>query len=120
MLGAPNICQAGFGFEIHKMAVTGKFDSALLQITVVATGVEVSDYQQGCRIKILRKFKTPVEESSFLVQLGEIRCAEIKSCKFCKPKLTFFSASRCYAREFERLLGSDQYGVGRKVFLMDA
>src|ERR1700720_1387090 len=45
--------------------------------------------------------------------------AEIKSCKFCKPKLTFFSASRCYAREFERLLGSDEYGVGRKVFLMD-
>jgi hypothetical protein len=93
------------------MALTRKFDSTLLQITVVATGVEVSDYQQGYRIKILREFKTPVEESSFLVQLGEIRCAEMKSCKFCKPKLTFFCTNRRYAREFEMLLGSDEYGV---------
>ena len=89
MLGAPNICQAGFGFEIHKMAVTGKFDSALLQITVVATGVEVSDYQQGCRIKILRKFKTLVEESRFLVQLGEIAAQRLKVANFASPSSPF-------------------------------
>jgi hypothetical protein len=75
MLGAPNICQAGLGFEIHKMALTGKFDSAPLQITVVATGVEVSDYQQGSRIIILRKFRTSVEKSSFFGQLSGSQAA---------------------------------------------
>jgi hypothetical protein len=80
------VISAGFGFEIHKVAFTGKFGCSLLQITIVATGVEVSDYQQGS-------------------------CTEVESCKSCRPKLTFFSASRLYAREFEGLLGSDEYGV---------